>query len=80
MSATRTGTAAPGVPPHLPVQVGHSVGLDQPPPPTAEERPRARSHARAVVSRRLLVLRVRTLRHPTTEEKTTQTQKSASKI
>lgn len=55
---------------HLPVQVGHSVGLNEPPPPTADERPRARGHARAVVSRRLLVLHVRTLCHPTTEEET----------
>lgn len=55
---------------HLPVQVGHSVGLDEPPSPTADERPRARRHTRAVVSGRLLVLGVGALCHPTTEEET----------
>lgn len=51
---------------HLAVEVGHSVGLNEPPSSTADERACARSHTRAVVSQRLLVFGVCTVPHPVT--------------
>lgn len=54
-------------PAHLAVEVGHRVGLNEPPSSTADERSCTRSDTCAVVRQRLLVLGVRTLRHPKTE-------------
>lgn len=54
-------------PAHLAVEVGHRVGLNEPPSSTADERSCTRSDTCAVVRQRLLVLGVRTLCHPKTE-------------
>lgn len=66
-NSNKQNKAGMGRPAHLAVEVRHRVRLNEPPPPTANERPRTCSHTRAVIGR--LELAVCTVRHPATTKR-----------